>query len=112
MKKYLLSTGVVTNSVSKYVIDLIKLNLMTYPGDLPGVNVGFDFLITDTLINDLPSVVKQKAESLISRIKNNFGSGITIELSSVEIIDAEKVKMTISVNQTSETIEINIQNNS
>ena len=48
-KKYLLSTGLITDKVEIYVLDLFKLHLSVYPKDIPGINnIGFDFIITNT----------------------------------------------------------------
>ena len=112
MKNYLLSTGAITTRVDKYVMDLIKMNLLIYPGDIPRDSIGFDFIITDTLEKDLPSEIRTRASNLISNISRNFSSGVNISLDSVEIINSEKVKLTISVNQYTDVVEINLQKNS
>ena len=111
MKKYLLSTGAITTRVDKYVMDLIKMSLMIYPGDIPRDTIGFDFIITDTLITELPNEIKKKANNLINMISGKFGSGVNESLDSIEIINEQKVKLTISVNQYTEVVEINLQGN-
>ena len=44
MTKYLLSTGESTTRIERYILDLFKLNLQIYPGDIPGSKLGFEFL--------------------------------------------------------------------
>ena len=44
MRKYLLSTGTATDRLEYYVLDLFRLYLKIYPGDIPGASgLGFDF---------------------------------------------------------------------
>lgn len=110
--KYLLSTGNLTDKVEKYIIDLFKLNLSIWPGDIPGDSgVGFDFILTDTKKDELTIEVRSRAEALVSKIQNQFSSGITIGISDIEIIDSERVRITLDVNQTSESIEVKIYEN-
>ena len=106
MMKYLLSTGMSTDKVEYYIIDLFKLYLNIWPNDIPNSpNLGFDFILTDVKKDELVSTVKSRVNQLIDKIRNKF----TIELVSVEIIDQTKVKITINVNQVrSEEITVDI----
>lgn len=76
-KRYLLSTGKVTGKVEYYILDLFRLYLSVYPGDIPGKSsIGFDFTITDALKTELADKVKDKVESLVRKISNQFSSGL------------------------------------
>ena len=49
MRKFLLSTGKTTDKIEYYVVDLFRLYLSVYPGDIPGASrIGFDFNLRDT----------------------------------------------------------------
>ena len=50
MKRYLLSTGASTTEIEKYVLDLFKLYIQIYPGDIPGSNIGFNFILRHFLL--------------------------------------------------------------
>lgn len=107
MKKYLLSTGVCTSKIEDYILDLFRLNLQVWPGDIPGSNVGFDFIFSDTKKDMLQRDVKNRVESLVSRIQSQFG-GIKIEVSGIDLIDETRVLITIDVRGTSDTILIDL----
>lgn len=109
MAKYLLSTGQSTEKIERYILDLFKLNLSIWPGDIPNSNVGFDFILTDVKKDEVSSEVRFRMRSLIDKIKSQFG-GISIELESLEILDETRVRATIRVNQDSDEIEINLYN--
>ena len=110
MMKYLLSTGMSTDKVEYYIIDLFKLYLNIWPNDIPNSpNLGFDFILTDVKKDELVSTVKSRVNQLIDKIRNKFTRTLSIELVSVEIIDQTKVKITINVNQVrSEEITVDI----
>lgn len=98
--KYLLSTGVSTSKIEYYIIDLFKLYLSIYPGDIPGApKIGFNFILTDTKKDELVNEVKYRAESLVNKIKEKFNRGISINVESIEIIDETKAKIIIRVDQ-------------
>lgn len=98
--KYLLSTGKVTTDITDYIVDVFKLYLKVYPGDIPGASgLGFDFVLTNTMKSELPTVVSQRINDLVARIGNRFGSGIAIEVSSIKIIDEELVKVVLEVDR-------------
>lgn len=97
--KYLLSTGKTTTKVEEYIIDLFRLYLTIYPGDIPHYKkLGFDFLITDVTKDNLERDVKSKVESLISKIQNSLpNQKYKITISTLELIDEETVRLVIDV---------------
>lgn len=108
MTKYLLSTGESTTRVEYYILDLFKLNLAILPGDIPRSKIGFNFILTDTKNQDISTEVSNRVNSLVSKIKDHFSAGIYINLDSVELIDQERVRVTITVNEVSDNIEIEL----
>lgn len=112
MKKYLLSSGQATDKVEYYVLDLFKLYLKIFPGDIPGASgLGFDFNLGDTRKADVPEVLRSRVNQLIKKIQDRFTSGITMSLESLEIVSETKAKVIIKVNrEVSEEIYINLYN--
>ena len=99
MQKYLLSTGLATDKLEEYIVDLFRLYLQIWPREIPGLpQLGFDFILTDVKKADLVSNVSSRLSSLITKIQDKFGASVTITLDSVEIIDETKVRVTITVN--------------
>lgn len=99
MRKYLLSTGLATDKLEEYIVDLFRLYLQIWPREIPGLpQLGFDFILTDVKKADLVSNVTSRLSSLITKIQDKFGASVTITLDSVEIIDETKVRVTITVN--------------
>lgn len=113
MAKYLLSNGTSTNRLEYYIMDLIKMNLVIYPDDIPGAPyIGFDFIITNTMKSDLESSVTERVNSLINKISDRFSSRVKISLESLRILNDNTVKVVIKVNEMlSEEIEINTYSN-
>jgi hypothetical protein len=111
-KKYLLSTGRVTGRVEYYILDLFRLYLSVYPGDIPGdSSIGFDFTITDTFKSDLADTVQNKVEILVRKISDQFTSGLEIKLESCELIDEKYARIVVSCNGVSgEEIVISLYN--
>lgn len=112
MKKYLLSSGQATERVEYYVIDLFKLYLKIFPGDIPGASgLGFDFNLGDTKKADIPEVLNSRVNQLIKKIQDRFTTGITMSLESLEIISETKAKIVIKVNRVvSDDIYLNLYN--
>ena len=97
--KYILSTGITTDMVEYYIIDLFKLYLSVYPGDIPNAEyIGFDFIITDTKKADLANDIKRRVDVLISKIQERV-SGVTISLVELALVNETTVKIIIDVNQ-------------
>lgn len=105
--KYLLSTNDTTDKIEYYILDLFKLYLQIYPNDIPGTNLGFNFILTDVKKTELPNEVKNRVENLVSYLSKRF-AGVTLDLESIEILDEEKAKITINVNETQGDIVINL----
>ena len=106
--KYLLSTGLVTDKIENYILDLFKLHLSIYPKDIPGANnIGFDFIITNTKKDELVSEVNNRVRELINKFKKKF-SNVNIMLESSALIDETKLKLVISVNEVSDTISVDL----
>lgn len=110
-KKYLLTTGKSTDRLEYYIVDLIKLYLQVYPDDIPGAkDIGFDFIITNTMKSELPDEVKGRVKDLVQKIRSRFNN-LPLEVESVDIIDEKKVKIAIKLDgNNTENIEINLFN--
>jgi hypothetical protein len=113
MTKYLLSTGKSTTQVEKYILDLFKLNLKIWPGDIPGLpKVGFDFILTDTKKDEIIDEVRYRVRTLVDRLKERFSNQkIDIEVSSIDLIDSERVSVVINVGDYSDETTVNLYNN-
>jgi hypothetical protein len=99
--KFLLSTGKSTDRIEVYVIDLFKLYLNIVPGDIPGTEIGFNFILTDTLRSNLVSEIRNRINNLVNSIQRKFDEKVVkISVSSLDIISDEKVKLVVSVNKT------------
>jgi hypothetical protein len=112
MTKYLLSTGKSTTQVEKYILDLFKLNLKIWPGDIPGLpKVGFDFILTDTKKDEVVDEVRYRVRTLVDRLKERFSNQkIDIEVSSIDLIDSERVSVVINVGDYSDEATVNLYN--
>lgn len=112
MTKYLLSTGKSTTQVEKYILDLFKLNLKIWPGDIPGLpKVGFDFILTDTKKDEVIDEVRYRVRTLVDRLKERFSDQkIDIEVSSIDLIDSERVSVVINVGDYSDEATVNLYN--
>lgn len=107
-QKYLLSTGLVTDKIEYYIIDLFKLHLSVFPNDIPGAeHIGFNFIITNTKKDELKTEVDNRLSDLINKFKKEF-TGIDINIVNSALIDETKLKLEISVNEISDIISINI----
>ena len=111
MSKYLLSTGSTTTLLERYILDLFKLYLRIYPGDIPGLpEMGFDFILTDVKKDEVVREVTRRAESLVSVLRGKFDENITIEISSIELINEEKISIIINVGNYSDTVDVDLYN--
>ena len=111
MNKYLLSSGQATDRVEYYVLDLFKLYLKIFSGDIPGASgLGFDFNLGDTKKADIPEVLTARINQLIKKLQDRFTTGITISLTSLEIVSDTRAKVIISVNRISDEVYINLYN--
>lgn len=111
--KYLLSSGSSTDKLEYYIMDLFKLYLSVYPGDIPGSpSFGFDFSLANTLKGDIREELLSRVNALIDTISNRFdNSSLEISLNSLEIVDDSLAKLVIDVNKLqSDEIVINLYN--
>ena len=113
MKKYLLSTGKVTEKIEYYILDLFRLYLSIYPKDIPGADkIGFDFNVTNTFKADLADEVTSRVKDLVARLRERFTEGIEIELILCELLDETRVRIVVSCGEIKgEEIVIGIYNN-
>ena len=109
MTKYLLSTGESTTRIERYILDLFKLNLQIYPGDIHGSKHGFDFILTDTKKDELLGEIRSRVNSLIGKLQEKFDK-MEINVSSIDLIDEERVKLTVNVNDYSDSLNVNLYN--
>ena len=110
MKRYLLSTGASTTEIEKYVLDLFKLYIQIYPGDIPGSNVVFNFIFTDVKKDEVVTEIRSRVSSLISKIKDQFSTTLDIQATAIDLIDEERVLITINVNNISDSVIVNLYN--
>lgn len=109
--RYLLSTGQATTKAEEYIIDLFRVYLTVYPGDIPHYkDLGFDFLLTEVTKDGMEEAVKSKVESLVSKIQDSLpNQKYQIIISELDLIDEETVRLVIDVSGTrSEDIYINL----
>ena len=108
--KYLLSTGQLTEKFEYYVLDLFRLYLQIYPGDIPGdSSIGFNFILTDTYKADLIQEIRSRISGLVSQFRRKFNDSVEITLTECSMIDEKLVKIVVSVdNIKSEEMILNI----
>lgn len=107
--KFLLSSGRVTDKVEEYLIDLFKLYLTIYPGDIPGASeFGFDFNLIGVYKDALPGEIQSRALGLVNKVNSRFKSGVSLSLKSLEMIDETRVRMVVSAGEKDEEITVDI----
>lgn len=113
--RYLLSTGKATTKVEEYIIDLFRIYLTLYPGDIPHYKrLGFDFLLTDITKENLRNEITTRINSLISTIQDTLpNQKYKVTINTLDLIDEETVRLIIDVDGTlSEDIYINLHEDS
>lgn len=113
MAKFLLSTGKSTNKIEYYIVDLFRIYLQVYPGDIPNVSgFGFNFVMDNVMKADLERELKSRINTLVSLIQERFeGNGVTITVDAISIINESLANVVISVNDVSSgDIEVNLYN--
>ena len=107
--KYILSDGRSTTRVEEYMVDLFKLYLTIFPGDIPGApDYGFDFDLVGVYKQDLPTELKTRVAELVKKINSRFTSGVSLSVSSLEIIDETKARLVVNAGSVSSEIVLNI----
>lgn len=110
-KKYLLSSGTSTDKVEYYILDLFKLYLSIYPGDIPGSQIGFDFIMTDIKKADLADDIRRRIDILIGKLQDKV-SNVKITLVEAALINETTVKIIVDVNHIrSEEILVDLYKN-
>lgn len=109
--KYLLSTGKITDRVEYYILDIIRINLVVLPNDIPGKSgIGFDYSMTNITTDQFKSTVQSKINQLLSKVTSQFPYS-DIQLSRLDILDESRVNIEITVNgEISEEFNINVYN--
>jgi len=108
MKKYLLSTGKSTDKVERYILDLFSIYMATLPGDVPGSDIGFDFIVNGVKKDELMMTIKQRLKTLISNISKKVGNVANIVIESIVFVSESKVKVTIKVNEVTENYLVTV----
>ena len=111
--RYLLSTGNTTTKVEEYVLDLFKIYLNVYPGDIPHKkDFGFEFNLLGVTKSNLPTELKIRIESLINKIQTSItNKKLNITIDTLDLIDEENVKLILNINgDLSESIYFNLYN--
>ena len=107
MAKYLKSDGNTTNNIDDYIVDLFKLYFTVHPNDIPGTNIGFNFIMNGIQKVNIASEVTSRLSELLSSMQERF-SGISMSIESVDIIDYEKARVEIKVGKTEDVIEVGL----
>ena len=107
--KYILSSGRSTTRVEEYMIDLFKLYLTIYPGDIPGApEYGFDFNLLGVYRQDLPNELKSKVSELVRKVNSRFSGGVSLVILSLDLVDETKARLVVSAGEVGEEITLNI----
>ena len=108
--KYLLSGGRGTTKIEEYLIDLFKIYLKIYPGDIPGApEYGFDFNLQGIYQDELPAELESRVARLVQKVNSRFaGEKVKLEVESLEIISPTKARLQISAGALEDDIEVNI----
>lgn len=95
--------------MEEYIIDLFKLYLKIYPGDIPNLpEYGFDFDLSGIYKADLPREIESRVNSLVNKVNSRFQGGVRLSLKSLEMISEEKVKIVVSAGEYASEITLNI----
>lgn len=107
MAKYLKSDGSITNKLDDYIVDLFKLYFTIHPNDIPGTNIGFNFIMNGVQKINIVSEVTSRLTELINKMQERF-NGVSMSIKSVDLIDYERAKIEITVGKTDDTIEVGL----
>ena len=107
MAKYLKSDGNITDKIDDYIVDLFKLYFTVHPNDIPGTNIGFNFIMNGIQKVNIASEITSRLSELINKMQERF-SGVSMSIKSVEVVDYEKARIEIIVNKTEDVIEVGL----
>lgn len=98
--KYLLSTGETTDRVEKYILDLLRIELIVMPGDIPGNRgIGSDFNLVGVTKQDLSSEINSRINNIIDKIKSQF-----------QLVEIEVTKFNL-ISETTAIVELTVAGN-
>ena len=112
--KYVLSNGKTTKDLSAYIVDLFRIYMTVYKEDIPGSNIGFDFILSDVKKDELVKVINEKSTALVGIISDRVKaiSGTTIRLESIERVEVDRFLLVIAASYNgsgdSEILNVNI----
>ena len=98
--RFLLSTGLSTDKIEYYVLDLFKLHLNILPGDIPTASsLGFNFNMVNVFKDNLESELKNRISTLILNIQKRFDpNSVKIAIKSLNLINETQALLVVSVN--------------
>ena len=107
--KYILSSGRGTTRVEEYIIDLFKLYLKIYPGDVPfAPEYGFNWDLSGIYKADLPKELKARVEELVRKVNSRFASGVSLSVKSLDLIDETRARLVVQAGEYASEITLNI----
>lgn len=102
--KYLLSTGRVTTNKNLYIQDVILINMVTLPDEVPYFTGGSPELISDYLTDNLLTHLTDTIETVLKRVRNSFQKD-EIKLNEVKM-QGKQVYAIITINGNSTRYDI------
>lgn len=102
--RYLLSSGLTTENPVTYIKDIIKVNMLLLPNEIPYYSGGTKELISDILEVNLVSHISEEVKTIVNRVQDSF-SDIKVQLDSVNI-KGTYVEVRININDIIETYAI------
>lgn len=102
--KYLLSNGRSTEDVLTYIKDVILINMLLLPDEIPYFDGGSNELVTDILEQNLKSHVTDEVNKILNRI-SNINPNIIVSLADVKVL-VGNINVKIKIDNIIETYEI------
>lgn len=102
--RYLLSNGRHTEDTVTYIKDVIKINMLLLPDEIPYFSGGSIEFIADILHQNLESNIREAMTQVLDRVKL-INSSVKIELKEI-LINDYSVTVRISINDIVENYEI------
>lgn len=109
--KYLLSTGSYTDKIEYYIIDLIRLNFIILPDDIPGnTGIGFNYVLINEKKDEIVNSIRSKLDILIDSISKRVGNKYKITIQSIDLINSNegRLKLIVNVNEVSEELTVSV----